>query len=92
MGGAWTLDALWVLGEGGPQRFGDLQASLDGVSSKVLTERLKSMLDSRIIWRKHIGGVPPVVTYGLTEEGVELHKGLKQLAEIADKLLSPDET
>lgn len=86
LGGAWTLAVLWVLGECGPQRFGSLREAIEGVSSKVLTERLGRMEQDGIVWRQQEGQVPPKVTYGLTEVGMELHIGLKQLSGIAAKL------
>ncbi len=37
----WTPHILWVLGQSGPTSFGDLRRRLDGISPKVLTERLR---------------------------------------------------
>lgn len=84
--GTWTLQVLWVLGEGTPLRFGDLRTVIEGISAKVLTERLRVMEHAGLIWRCHEEGVPPKVTYGLTEVGTELHDGLKRLGRITDKL------
>ncbi|PMR66994.1 winged helix-turn-helix transcriptional regulator [Halomonas heilongjiangensis] len=86
LGGAWTLQVLWLLGEGGPLRFGNLRTSIEGVSPKVLTERLRRMENDGLVWRRYERQVPPKATYGLTEVGMELHCGIKQISKIADKL------
>lgn len=86
LGGAWTLAVLWTLGERGPQRFGNLREAIEEVSAKVLTERLRRMEQDGILWRHQEGKAPPKVTYGLTEAGMELHLGLKQLEGVAAKL------
>ncbi len=52
-----------------PMRFNDLKKSLEGVSSKVLAERLKEMTGAGIVQRKVLPGAPPGVEYSLTEKG-----------------------
>ena len=81
--GEWTTHILWVLGEAGPQRFGTLQALVEGVSPKVLTTRLRRMEGDGLIWREYETEVPPKVTYGLTERGRELHEAIKTLEPLA---------
>lgn len=88
--GEWTTHILWVLGEAGPQRFGNLQALVEGVSPKVLTTRLRRMESDGLIWRKYETEVPPKVTYGLTEKGGELHEALKTLEPLAMKWFGND--
>ncbi|MGC3875058.1 winged helix-turn-helix transcriptional regulator [Halomonas sp. GXIMD04776] len=83
--GEWTVHILWVLGETGPQRFVGLRDLLDGVSAKVLTERLRRMEGDGLIWRDQKKSVPPKVTYGLTEDGMELHKELMHFEPLAEQ-------
>jgi len=70
--GPWTMYVLWTLRRDGPLRFGVLKRRLDGVSSKVLTERLRLLEGEGLIYRQHIPTIPPEVTYGLTQNGNEL--------------------
>ncbi|WP_242025833.1 winged helix-turn-helix transcriptional regulator [Leptolyngbya sp. FACHB-36] len=42
--GQWTLYILWILCTNGALRFGELRRKVDGISTKVLTER-RRLLD-----------------------------------------------
>lgn len=53
----------------GPQRFGALRKSLDGISQKVLTDSLREMESDGIITRTVYPEVPPRVEYALSELG-----------------------
>lgn len=62
-------------------RFNELQNSLEGISQKVLTESLKSMINDGIVSRKDYHEIPPKVEYSLTELG----KSLKPLLDEMEK-------
>jgi DNA-binding HxlR family transcriptional regulator len=89
--GQWTCYILWVLCTNGPLRFGELKRNVPGISSKVLTERLRMLEESRIIYREHLPSIPPQVTYGLTERGKELLTALDELFVIAKRWSMEDE-
>ena len=89
--GQWTCYILWVLCTNGPLRFGELKRNVPGLSSKVLTDRLRMLEESRIIFRDHHPSIPPQVTYGLTERGKELLTALDELFEIAKRWCVEDE-
>ena len=38
----WTMHILWTLSTNGPTRFGVLRRQVGGISSRVLTERLRT--------------------------------------------------
>jgi DNA-binding HxlR family transcriptional regulator len=88
--GQWTCYILWVLCSQGPQRFGALKRSVPGLSAKVLTERLKLLEVSRIIYRDHVATIPPQVTYGLSERGKELVTAMDELFKIAKRWCEED--
>lgn len=81
--GPWTMYILWTLKQDGPTRFGVLKRRLDGISSKVLTERLRLLEREGLIYRDHNPTIPPEVTYGLTEHGNELGDALGSLETVA---------
>jgi DNA-binding HxlR family transcriptional regulator len=89
--GQWTCYILWMLCTNGPMRFGGLKRSIPGLSSKVLTERLRMLEDSRILFREHQPSIPPQVTYGLTHRGQELVTALDELFEIAKRWCAEDD-
>ncbi|WP_272819136.1 winged helix-turn-helix transcriptional regulator [Scytonema hofmannii] len=83
--GPWTLHIIWTLSTQGPTRFGVLKRQVEGISSKVLTERLRMLEEAKVIYRDYKPTIPPQVTYRLTERGEDLHIVMTQLNTIAHK-------
>jgi DNA-binding HxlR family transcriptional regulator len=88
--GPWTSYILWVLRSNGPTRFGELKRKVPGVSAKVLTERLRMLVEAGVIYRQHKPTIPPQVTYGLAPRGEELREVLDQLNAIARRWNAAD--
>ena len=57
--GPWTTYLLWVLSDQGPQRFGVLRRAIPGISTRVLTERLRMLQGAGVIWREQTQTIPP---------------------------------
>jgi len=89
LSGPWTMYLLWVLSTNGPTRFGALKRRIEGISTKVLTERLRMLEQEGILYRHYEPTVPPQVTYGLTERGKELVTVLDQLNDLAQRWYAP---
>lgn len=83
LSGPWTLFMLWILSTHGPTRFGAMKRQIQGISAKVLTERLRMLELRGVVYRAYEPTVPPQVTYGLTERGQELMGVLNGLNAIA---------
>lgn len=81
--GRWTIYILWILDIKGKLRFGELKREIDGISTKVLTDRLKTLKKIGIIHRTYEPTIPPKVSYELTKRGKELSKPLYRLCELA---------
>jgi DNA-binding HxlR family transcriptional regulator len=76
---------LWVLANQGAARFGVLKRQVEGISTKVLTERLRRLEDEGFIDRSCCDAtIPPQVTYSLTARGQELFGALAQLNALAE--------
>lgn len=90
LSGPWTLFILWILCHHGPTRFGALKRQIQGVSAKVLTERLRMLELRSVVYREYEPTVPPQVTYGLTERGKELMGVLNGLNAIAQQWYEHD--
>lgn len=88
--GPWTAYLIWLLHLKGEMRFGEIKREVDGVSSKVLTERLRMLEDAGVIYRVYKPTVPPQVSYGLAERGKELTPILESLNELGAKWVSED--
>src|SRR5579863_4182348 len=75
----WTMHILWVLSNNGPMRFGVLRRQIEGISSRVLTERLRTLENARFVYRHYEPTIPPAVTYGITDRMKDIQKVLHQL-------------
>ena len=87
----WTLHVLWALSHNGPMRFGALRRSIEGVSSRVLTERLRVLEEKGFIYRDYKPSIPPEVTYGLTKRTAEIQEVFAELGRLAQKWKMEDE-
>ncbi|MBA3967674.1 MAG: helix-turn-helix transcriptional regulator [Nitrospirales bacterium] len=85
LAGPWTIYILCRLHNNGETRFGQLKRQMPGISSKMLTERLRSLEKAEIIFRHQAPTIPLQVTYGLTTEGRELTTILDQINTLADR-------
>lgn len=81
----WTLHILWSLSTNGPMRFGVLRKNVAGISSRVLTERLRMLEDKGFVFRHYEPTIPPAVTYGITDRMKDIEKVLAQLEGLARK-------
>src|SRR5271155_2763360 len=81
----WTLHILWALSHDGPMRFGVLRKQVVGISSRVLTERLRTLEEKRFVFRHYQPTIPPAVTYGITDRMKDIEKVLAQLEGLSRK-------
>jgi len=81
----WTLHILWALSNNGPMRFGVLRRQVEGISARVLTERLRMLEGAQFIFRHYEQTIPPAVTYGITDRMNDLEKVFAQLEGLARK-------
>jgi DNA-binding HxlR family transcriptional regulator len=69
--GKWTLLLIRDLAEG-HTRFCELERSLQGISPRTLSLRLRALEEEGIVERQTFPEVPPRVEYALTDKGVAL--------------------
>lgn len=60
-------------------RFGALRRAIAGISSRVLTERLRELEEKRFVYRDYKPTIPPQVSYRLTERMEAFHVIMSQL-------------
>nr|BFF27179.1 hypothetical protein GCM10025732_51440 [Glycomyces mayteni] len=63
--GIWVLLAL----RDGELRFFELRERIDGISEKMLSQTLRTLVRDGLVWREVEPSTPPKVTYGLNEVG-----------------------
>jgi len=66
--GKWTLLVIRDLAEG-RSRFCELERSLQGISPRTLSLRLRALEEAGIVKRQTYPEVPPRVEYALTDKG-----------------------
>src|SRR3954464_7734043 len=66
--GKWTLLLIRDLADGS-QRFCELERSLEGISPRTLSLRLRALEEQGVVVRRTYPEVPPRVEYALTEKG-----------------------
>jgi len=81
----WTMQILWALSHNGPARFGVLRDNVAGISSRVLTERLRTLEERGFVFRHYEPTIPPAVTYGITERMKDMEQVFVQLEAMARK-------
>jgi DNA-binding HxlR family transcriptional regulator len=67
----------------GVERFSDLAATIEGISFKMLSERLKELEDANIVARVVTTDRPLQISYHLTPKGEALAVTLRQIAQWA---------
>jgi DNA-binding HxlR family transcriptional regulator len=80
----WTAMVVIVLGGGDRLRFGDIRATVEGISGKVLTETLRDLERDGLVIRRVYAEMPPRVEYELTTLGQTLHAPLRALGRWAE--------
>ena len=86
LGKRWTGLIIGTLLEG-PARFSELSRKVDGVSERMLTERLNELVGVGLVERNVLPGPPVGVEYRLTLSGRALEPALDELASWAGEHL-----
>jgi DNA-binding HxlR family transcriptional regulator len=71
LSGKWTILLIRDLADG-RSRFSELERSLEGISPRTLSLRLRALEEQGIVERRTFPEVPPRVEYSLTEKGQAL--------------------
>ena len=71
LSGKWTILLIRDLADG-RSRFSELERSLEGISPRTLSLRLRALEEQGIIERRTFPEVPPRVEYSLTAKGKAL--------------------
>jgi DNA-binding HxlR family transcriptional regulator len=81
IGKKWHPVLVHRLLEHGPSGFNELKESVDGISSKVLSDSLEDLQDNGLVVRDVISEQPFRVQYSLTERGSSLEPVIEAMAE-----------
>jgi DNA-binding HxlR family transcriptional regulator len=88
----WALLIINTLGNCGRLRFNQIMETLQGISPKTLSDRLKDLQSEGLVKRESFAEIPPRVEYCLTRDGIELRKSIIPLLEWTANRSSIDKT
>ena len=92
IGKKWHPVLVHRLLEHGPSGFNELKESVDGISSKVLSDSLEDLQENGLVVRDVISEQPFRVQYSLTERGSSLEPVIEAMAEWGQThLTEPDD-
>ena len=89
--GKWTLLVIRDLAAGS-QRFCQLERSLEGISPRTLSLRLRALEEQGIVERHTYPEVPPRVEYALTDKGRDLAPLIEDMRSYGKRWLCADES
>lgn len=85
LGCRWTISVLRAVGSG-VNRPGALERHIEGISAKVLSDRLKKFSRAGIFERVQFPEIPPRVEYRLTPFGKKFLRLLKAVEQLQEEL------
>ena len=85
IGCRWTISVLRAVGRG-VNRPGALQRCIEGISAKVLSDRLRNFTRAGIFERVQFPEIPPRVEYHLTPFGKKFLRLLKEVERLQAEL------
>ncbi|NRB47432.1 MAG: helix-turn-helix transcriptional regulator [Saprospiraceae bacterium] len=85
MKGRWTINVMWRI-HNGANRYGLLKKEIEGISEKMLTQRLRDLEEMGLVIRKDFQTVPPHVEYRLSSAGEAFVPVIVALCEWGDKV------
>jgi len=89
--GKWTLLLIRDLADG-CSRFCELERSLEGISPRTLSLRLRALEEEGIVARNTFPEVPPRVEYALTEKGEALVPLIEDMRRYGTRWLFEEES
>jgi DNA-binding HxlR family transcriptional regulator len=85
VGCKWSLTILDML-EQGINRPGMMTRDQEGLSTKVLNERLKKLVRYKVIEKHEYNEIPPRVEYAFTDFGKKFLKIIKSIRELEEDI------
>jgi DNA-binding HxlR family transcriptional regulator len=84
VGCKWSAAVLAAIGRG-VARPGQLERFIPGISTKILNERLRKLVDFHLITRTEISGKVPRTEYALTPTGLKLTSIIESIRDLDEE-------
>ncbi len=82
--GKWKVDVIYLLLTNEKLRYKEIHRGFNGVSHKVLTEKLLELKNDKLVAKKIYPTAPLKVEYSITAKGRQLTKLLKVLEDMGE--------
>lgn len=76
--GKWKVRIIMAIMKGN-YRFKELLEWNPGLTDKILSQKLKRLMDDELVVKVNIDSYPPATEYRMTEHGISLYKVLAEL-------------
>ncbi len=86
IGDLWTILIVKLLLEK-PLRFNEIKEAIPETNARTLSNRLKTLVDKKIIKRKQYPQIPPKVEYSLTDLGMGLRPIIQAIEDYGNRYL-----
>lgn len=83
VGCKWSVSVLMAI-ENGTDRPGALERAIEGISTKILSERLRKLTGYGLLDMEKFNETPPRTVYSLTPKGRKLVRIIEQLHQLDD--------
>ena len=90
-GGKWKLLIVCILAGDAPVRYSAIKRRLGDITNVMLSQSLKDLESSGIVYREQFNEVPPRVEYSLTDKGRLVEPMLAQLVNWAEETVKAEE-
>ncbi|WP_049631371.1 helix-turn-helix domain-containing protein [Cellvibrio sp. pealriver] len=84
IGCKWSVSVLTNVGKG-INRPGELERAIEGISTKVLSERFRKLVEYGLLDKKTFNELPPRTEYSLTEKGKKLVEIIAQIQQLDER-------
>ncbi len=85
IGCKWSVSVLTNVGKG-INRPGELERAIEGISTKVLSERFRKLVEYGLLDKKSFNELPPRTEYYLTEKGSKVLEIILQIKALDESL------
>jgi DNA-binding HxlR family transcriptional regulator len=88
VGKRWSSAILLAMARGAT-RFGEIRALVDGLSDRMLAERMRELQTAKLLEREVVPSTPVQIRYHLTDRGVDLIRSMQPLVKWGHRWQDP---
>ena len=83
--GRWTINIIWSIYQG-KNRYSSIRKDIEGISEKMLTQRLNELEEVGLVYKNFCDGSPPRTEYSLSPSGIAFIPVIDALCDWGNKV------